>query len=59
MERDVSEALMMLCEASYLEKLRAKVGDDLDPRIIEVMSGLYQAGWRDCENARDAWEDTE
>ena len=59
MDREVSEALMGLSEFAYLEKLRAKVGDDLDPRIIEVMSGLYQAGWRDCENARDAWEDTE
>lgn len=46
-----SERRLAEYEARYLARLRAKMGDNLKADVLEVMVGLYRAGWRDCRMA--------
>ena len=43
-----SERLLAESERRYIEDLKVRLGDDLNERVINVMAGLYRAGWRDC-----------
>jgi hypothetical protein len=43
-----NERRMFESEARYMEGIKARFGDDMNERVLNLMAGLYRAGWRDC-----------
>lgn len=51
MDLERSERLMAEAEQRYVADLQARFGNKLNQTVLNVMVGLYRAGWRDCRAA--------
>lgn len=51
MDLERSERLMAEAEQRYMSDLQARFGGSLNQTVLNVMVGLYRAGWRDCRAA--------